>query len=665
MLLEEKELYEFGRFRLDVKERNLYRSDGVQNGTLPDKAFNTLVLLVRNPGRLISKQELLGEIWPDSFVEENNLDKCVHAIRHVFEEKPGDDEYIKTIRKRGYRFVADVKRIDNSAKPLPTDGIAESVATVLASAQPMAESSEPIRDGPASAQKSKSRSYRRFAFVAIGLTALLAVFIFSPVSSTLRNSVFGKDEPAQIRSLAVLPLRSLNPEADDEYLGLGIADTIIAKISRVGGVTVRPTSSVRKFVGQETDSLEAGQRLQVEAVLDGTFLRVGDRLRVSVNLLRVENGESLWTESFDLPFTDIFAMQDEVSKAVAERLVYRLAPAQQERLTKRYTTNPEAYSYYTKAMYHFSNRGFSGSPQEETETAIDLFKKAIELDPNNAVAHAKLGYAYAWLADFKEAGPDLIAKAKEELRIAELLDPQLAEVHIARSFIAWSHFEGWQIEEAIREGRLAKRMNPDSGDQLLASLYYHIGFEQQAAMEFESALERDPTSDTVKNSYLSMYSNLAKPDEWFALNQRLFNSGPDSRYYLEKRMLAEAEPLIDEEYARDSDEPYMLRNRALLLALQGKHREAQAGVPRIMELARKDKGYHHYPYDIARVYALDSKSKEAVKWLRLAVKDGFPCYPLFARDPFLDPVRNDPAFILFMNEMKIRWAGYKREFGTA
>ena len=496
------------------------------------------------------------------------------------------------------------------------------------------------------------------------LTALAGALIVAVVLAAqfLRRSPTAAAD-AEIRSLAVLPLKSLNPEVGDDHLGLGVADTIITKVSQVGGLTVRPTSAVRKYADLEMDSLEAARQLHADAVLDGTFQRAGDRLRVSVNLLRVRDGASLWAESFDMRFTDIFTIQDEVSKGVAARLRHRLSPAEQARLSKRHTANPEAYSYYTKAMYHFGRRGFSGDSQEATAAAMDLFKKAIELDPDYALARAQLGFAYAWMADFREGGAGLIASAKEELRAAERLDPQLAEVHVARTFILWSHYEGWQTEAAIREALLAKRLDPSVPNHVLAAIYYHIGLEEQAVKEFESALEREPDSDTIKRSYQPMYAALARPDDWLALNQKLFNRGPNARYYLEKRMLEEAAPLIEQEYVKAPDEPEPRRDKALLLALQGKHREAQAAVPRILERVRRDKAYHHFTYDVARIYALDGKSVEAVRWLGITVAEGFPCYTLFARDPFLDPIRKDPAFIRFMAELKYRWEGYRRLYG--
>ena len=197
-------------------------------------------------------------------------------------------------------------------------------------------------------------------------------------------------------------------------------------------------------------------------------------------------------------------------------------------------------------------------------------------------------------------------------------------------------------------------------DEVLAALYYHVGLDEQAAREFEFALERDPTSDAIKGAYADFYSNSARPDEWLALNQRLFNRGPGIRYYLEMRMLEEAAPLIA---AGNSEWMGRQMNKALFLALQGRHKEAQAEVPRIIENVTRNRTYHHSTYGLARIYALDGKGEEAVKWLRITAREGYPSYTLFARDPFLDPIRKDPAFIRFMAEMKTRWEGFRREFG--
>jgi eukaryotic-like serine/threonine-protein kinase len=468
---------------------------------------------------------------------------------------------------------------------------------------------------------------------------------------------------SEIKSLAVLPFRSLNQEPTANYLGLGIATDIITKVSQSGELTVRPTSAVRKYVNQEMDALAVARELRVDAVLDSTFLQVGDQLRVTVNLLRVEDGASLWAEKFDERFTDIFAIQDKVSQKVAQRLRLKLSPAQQARLTKRHTSNLEAYRYYAKALYYFGNIGPNLNTRPESDLAVDLFKKAIELDPKYALAHAQLGRAYTRIAVFQEDNPDLIEQAKQQLGIAERLDPQLAEVHVARYFILFSQYEGWQVEAAIRELRLAQQLDPNAGHSGLVDIYQHIGLEKQADEEDEIALKVDPNNDQIKGYHVARYFDSARADEGLEANRRLFNRGPDLRYYVEKRMVTKAAPLLEQEYQKYPNSPFVFGIRVLLQALQGKHQEAQAAVPSILKRERRYRGYHHDTYNIARIYALGGNSKDALKWLRVTVKEGFPCYPLFERDSFLDRIRQDSEFIKFMAEMKERWEGYQREFG--
>jgi len=496
---------------------------------------------------------------------------------------------------------------------------------------------------------------------------VISVLAMSVVATALGYQLLFRSAPTavspEIKSLAVLPFKSLNQEEKEDYLGLGIATDIITKVSQSGDLTVRPTSAVRKYVNQEMDALSAARELKVDAVLDSTYLQMGDQLRVTVNLLRVEDGASLWAEKFDERFTSIFAIQDKVSQQVAQRLRLRLSPAQQARLAKRYTSNLEAYNYYAKALYHSDNIYPDPKTRLKSDLAVDLFKKAIELDPNYALAHARLGYAYARIAVFQEDNPALIEEAKQELGIAERLDPQLAEVHAARYFIEFSQYEGWQVEPAIRELRLAQQLDPNAGHFGLADLYRHIGLDEQAVEEYELALKVDPNSDRIKNAYVGYYFDTARPDEGLEINKRLFSRGPDWRYYLEKRMVKEAAPLVEQEYQKDPSSPWKIANRVLLLALQGKHQEAQVAVSSILKRERRYRGYHHGTYNLARIYALGGKSEEAVKWLRVTVKEGFPCYPLFARDSMLDRIRKEPAFIQFMAEMTERWEAYRREFG--
>lgn len=471
-------------------------------------------------------------------------------------------------------------------------------------------------------------------------------------------------EKSPAKSIAVLPFKSLNPESGDQFLGLGIADSIIAKTSQINGLTVRPTSAVRKYLNTEIDSLEAAREQKVETVLDGTIQQSGERLRVSVNLLNVGDGSSLWAETFNLNFSDIFKMQNEVSRQIASRLRLKLSDTEAARIAQRDTANPKAYKYFAKAMYHSGNAWLPIlGKRSEADLAVELFKRAIELDADYALAHAQLGYTYVRIAVFQEDNPMLIEQARLELAIAERLNPQLGEVHAARYFIAFSQYEGWQVETAFRELRLAQEIDPDVAHLELADLYCHVGLEDKGIEEFEAALRIDPNNDFTKEAYIIDFYQANRPDLALELGKRFYNRGPNLQYYVEKQMAKEAEPLVEMEFQKNPVSDSARIEQIQLMALQGKHDEAQAAAVNFIETVRKNRGYHHYTYYVARVFAQGGKSAEALRWLRYTAENGFPCYPLFERDPYLDPIRKDPELIRFLAEMKQRWEGNLREFG--
>jgi serine/threonine protein kinase len=494
---------------------------------------------------------------------------------------------------------------------------------------------------------------RRAILVGLALAAVLtiAIGVWRYTRDTAAHSV---------DSLAVLPLKSLTPNADDAALELGMADTIISRLSQAGQLKVRPTSAIRKYATTSSDSMTAARELQVDAVLEGTLHRDGDRLRISVNLLRVADGASLWTDSFDVRFAGIFEVEDQVSSQVATRLQGRLNPGDQAKLTKRVTSNAEAYAAYTKGMYYMG-----AGPAEDPEPlrkAAGLFQRAIDLDPKFALAHAKLAHAHSVRAVFTQVDPALIEQAKNALAVAEQLDPALAEVHVVRGLILRSQYEGFQMEPAIRELRLAQKLDATAGLMVLSHLYVHVGLEDLWVPLHERAIELDPSNQVNKSNLAGYYYITDRMKEGLTATAR-FRLGPEVDYYRAKGMIAELRPFIEAEFKKN---PVLaLRssaNPAFLLALEGKHREAQATVPGLMKIARRDMAYHHVTYDMARVYALGGRPAEAVKFLQETADTGFPCYPLFQRDKLLDSIRKAPQFEKFLAAQKSRWESVKREF---
>jgi tetratricopeptide (TPR) repeat protein len=381
--------------------------------------------------------------------------------------------------------------------------------------------------------------------------------------------------------------------------------------------------------------------------------------------LRTSDGASLWADSFDMPATDIFVIQDRVAEQVATRLQLRLDSTQKAGLNNRYPTNPIAYEFYIKGIFSLDQRGYDAEAMPQMETTISFFKKSIEADPNYALAHAQLAFAYVWTAVIETPDPKWANLARQEIKRSQELDPRLAETHLANGLLLWSAYEGFQNDAAIREFLLAKQLNPNSSHGELAATYGHIGLEDLASREIQRALDIDPTSESLKALTGVLPYLRGEADEWFSAYQKLSPGGDVGPWYLmRKGRLDDANKMIDERLSRNPENYDTLMRQALLLALKGDFREAEARVPGVIaRIQLNDESRHHDTYDAACIYALAGKSIEAVKWLRETAATGFPNYPLFERDPYLDRIRMTPEFVRFMSDQKVTWEEYRREFG--
>jgi serine/threonine protein kinase len=473
-----------------------------------------------------------------------------------------------------------------------------------------------------------------------------------------------------INSVVILPLRPLSQEATDSLLGLGIADALITKISQTGQLQVRPISAVRKFAKEDSDPLEAARHLNAETVLAGSLQQSGKRIRVSVQLLRTATGETLWAQSFDVSSGDVFAVQDEIARQVAGQLSLKLDAGQRRDFEKRSTANPQAFEFYSKSLYHLGNRMRGG----EVSLAIELLKKAVELDPDYALAHAQLGYAYAVYGVFIMDDSASIDLATKHLTEAEKLDPRLPKIHEGRSVLLYSRFGNWNLREAILEGRAAHRLDPNAGHVELAYCYWHIGLEALGEKHANAALQADPEANYTRGAVAGYYYMSLLADKGAAAEQKLFGRSPRVEYYLIKGMVNEAAPLVEKENTGNLSSSLPLRFRleprirlAQLYALQEKRAAAATEIAAVENEAGKSHRpitFHHISYSIAQVRARIGDAPRALRWLQITTDAGWPNYPMMARDRMLDPVRNDPAVAKFLASLKETWENSLREFGT-
>jgi DNA-binding winged helix-turn-helix (wHTH) protein/TolB-like protein len=368
-------LYEFGRFRLDPAERRLLRDS--QPVALTPKCFDLLVVLVENGGHLLGKEELLERVWPGQFVEEVNLSFNISSLRKALGEGQDGQRFIETVPKKGFRFVARVQehRHDQACS---TEGAIDETAKEV--------------DGSRSAVPPQSMPSAKATLnwkLTAGLLAAGTLVFLAYAQWTRRAGV-----PAQptVRTLAVLPFKPLGTESRDESLELGMADTLITRLSNVRRLVVRPMTAVRKYADTSQDPVKAGRELRTEAVLDGSIQKAGDRVRVTVRLMNVESGATLWAEQFDEYYKDIFKVQDSISGRVIHALLLKLSGDEEGRLAKRYTNDPEAYQLFLQAGYLRDRMDFQKS--------LELYQRAIEKDPNFALAYVGLADSYTWRTNF-------------------------------------------------------------------------------------------------------------------------------------------------------------------------------------------------------------------------------------------------------------------------
>jgi DNA-binding winged helix-turn-helix (wHTH) protein/TolB-like protein len=321
--------YEFGPFRVDTVNHVLLR-DG-EPLPLKPKVFDTLLVLVESRGRVLDKDELMRRLWPDTVVEEANLTQNIYLLRKALGEESHGGAYIETMPKRGYQFVASVRVLEAGSPALAPE---ESAAAGE-------ERRQPAGSGGGEAGPAFLFGRRRAATLALAALALAAAFVFVPIPKRPEQAA-----PPSIRSVAVLPFKPLGPDAGDESLGFGMADTLITRLSNIRQLIVRPTGAVRRFASPDQDPVAAGRELKVDEVLEASIQRAGDRIRVTLRLVRVSDGAPLWAGKFDEPAGDVLAVQDRVSEQVAQALVPRMTGEEQRLVAKRYTENPEAYRLY-------------------------------------------------------------------------------------------------------------------------------------------------------------------------------------------------------------------------------------------------------------------------------------------------------------------------------
>jgi DNA-binding winged helix-turn-helix (wHTH) protein/TolB-like protein/Tfp pilus assembly protein PilF len=660
MLEQKQQIYSFDNFRLDVTNRELLR-DGTAVA-LPAKAFDMLVVLIENGGRLVGKDDLFSRVWPDQIVEESNLTVQVSALRKALGERKENPHYIATVPGHGYRFTGNLRSLDEEEEELVIERHSMSRLSMESESAAGADENTLIKTFStqngltAGAEVEALRGpravgWRTLLFAGLVVIAIsIGAFLVMKRSRSLNESA----SSAPIKSIAVLPFKPLVVGSRDESLELGMAETLIMRLGSIREIKVPAMNAVRKYSGLEQDAVTAGRELQVESVLDGHIQKAGDQLRVTVRVVRVEDGQTLWTERFDQKFTEIFAVQDRVSERLVQALAMRLSGEQRELLIKRHTNNPEAYALFLKGLYT------TGTEEEKRKRSLEYFQQAINLDPGYAYAYERVASSYIALGSWGLLPPrETFPKAEAAVRKALELDETLSDAHVTLGVYKMSY--EWNWSEAEREFKRGIELDPknDGAHSYYGSYLIKMGrFDEAIAMR---KLARDlaaPSAFAVIANVFTPYYYARQYDEAIKYCQKALELNPRfprchlwiGQAYVQMGKHEAAIAEIKQAITFSGGHPIHTAALGHAYAVAGKRAEARKVIAELETLAKQK---YVSPYFIAIIYAGLGERDQTFAWLEKAYQERHQLMTLIGVEPLFDPVRSDPRFVDLVRRIEL------------
>jgi DNA-binding winged helix-turn-helix (wHTH) protein/TolB-like protein len=482
-------LYDFGRFRFDP-QNHLLLSGGEPIAITP-KAFEVLLVLVENGGRLTTKEELMRKVWPDSFVEEANLTVNISALRRLLGETADGRPYIDTVPKKGYRFVATISEVRESALDDSRSSEERAQQLDFRPVEPLDSTPVPSPAHPQSISRDKSWTPAGFSALALLLAMLVAgVYFVYHVHSARKQST------GQPHRLAVLPFQNLRANTETDFLGFSLADAVITKLGYISELSVRPSYAVQKYKAQAIDTRRIASELNVDTLLTGTYLREGDDLRITCQLVDIKTQNILWKGEYHLKYEKLLMVQDSVAGQIINGLELTLSPSEVARLQQDKVVTPLAYEYYLRGIDLYSTSDFP--------MAIKMLEKSTELAPDYALTWANLGKSYTANASFRFGGGEQYQRAQKAFERA--LDLQSDQID-ARIYMANMFTDTGRVEKAVPLLREALKTNPNHAEihWELGYAYRFGGMLSESVSESEQARRLDPgvkLNSSALNGYL-------------------------------------------------------------------------------------------------------------------------------------------------------------------
>jgi TolB-like protein/DNA-binding winged helix-turn-helix (wHTH) protein len=698
-----KEIYEFAQFRLEVSDRRLYRDGKVVR--IADKAFGTLCLLVRRRGGLVTKDELMSAVWPESVVEENNLDQKISTLRGILGERgKGKEKFIETVRGHGYRFLPTVNAVNDpcaSSEGKPGDGgqvspgwtrdtMVERPGANMGNARNVVaiatwqnapayvdpnedaletvggssseSNSSVIAAEPLAASSLGSRNWAPRVVLAGGILLGLITIGWSGWSYSTGRPQSGVPS---IRSFAVLPFSNETGTPDNEYLADGLTESMIGSLSQVPGLTVKARSSVFRYKGRNIDPQMVGKELSVEGILVGVLSQRGDDLTLSLELVDSLTGNALWSERYHRKMSDIVALQSDIALHVSSKLTAQLPKPDELRIARSYTSDSEANRLYFEGLYYWNKR-----TAVDIRKSVSLFQRAVDRDPAYAKAHAWLALAYLILPDYshnltREDVKELESKRRASMERARQLDGTLAEIYVVSATL--KEDVDWDFAGAESDYRRAIELNPNfaTAYQAYSRLLGAQGRVDEAIAAVAKAHALDPFSRSIAFNVGGRLADARRFDEAIDQYKRVLEMEPEHPLtHLLLAMAYDARGMVAEAIAAYRTSDVLLEKESTSSAdVRAKQLTAAFGVGGLTGYWRKRLEYSRH--DLAK--NIGSHYKVAVCLARLGERDMAIDqleHSYAAREPDLVWIRTESAFDAMSEDARVvsllRQIGVKR-----
>jgi TolB-like protein/DNA-binding winged helix-turn-helix (wHTH) protein/Tfp pilus assembly protein PilF len=627
----------FKVFRLDTENHLLWRNG--DRVPLAPKGFDVLAYLVEHAGRVVTQDEILEALWSETYVNPEVFRKYIQEIRKALGDRADKPEFVETLPKRGYRFVAPV--VDEG-------GVEPGESPMSPPTQEHATEETVINETVSSEVASSSGKRMLWKLAIIPVLAVVTVAAigayFRPGRSTANASSLNN------ASIAVLPFTDMSSAKDQEYFSDGLSEQLINDLAKVSGLKVVGRSSAFQFKGKNEDLRDVGRKLGVANVLEGSVRREGNHVRITAELTKADDGFQLWSQTYDREINHIFAAQDEIARAVTGALqVKLLSPNGPEVSPGSRSISPGAYEAYLQGQYFIAR----GQDRRDLDKALSYSDQAIKLDANYAPAWAQRSQVLRTMANLALIeNTEALHRARESAQKAIALDPNLAAGYLAMAMVQINH--DWDWEGADVSLRRAGLLEPGSAEVLRdrAHLARVLGRVDQAIELYKQAIALDPLK---ANFHLALGYELYIGSRYAEARDAL-QRAQDLNPQLSSLHLARGQILLSEghlqeawaEMENETGEWEKLTGEPLAYYALGRREESEGALKQLIATYRNE-----CAFQIAEVYAYRGENDKAFEWLDRAYRQRDPGTPELKTDPLMRSLRQDRRYTDLLKKMRL------------